>query len=94
MYPASIALLIGGSALCGAAWSMHERIAFRVVQGVGAAGLVAGAFALLGVRVPPRERGEFQGMTAPGIARGAVRLVARQHRHALTTGTPGTLLRQ
>ncbi|MGX9889283.1 MDR family MFS transporter [Streptomyces sp. NPDC002276] len=72
MYLASIAVFIAGSALCGAAQSMGELIAFRVVQGVGAGGIGAGAFALIGALVPPRERGRYQGMTASVMAIGTI----------------------
>ncbi|MFC9291971.1 MDR family MFS transporter [Streptomyces sp. NPDC057052] len=70
MYPASIAVFIAGSALCGAAQSTTELIAFRVVQGIGAGGIGAGAFALIGALVPPRERGKYQGMSASVMAIG------------------------
>ncbi|MFF2521027.1 MDR family MFS transporter [Streptomyces liangshanensis] len=72
MYLASIAVFIVGSALCGASQSMGQLIAFRVLQGVGAGGIGAGAFALIGVLVPPRERGKYQGMTASIMAIGTV----------------------
>ncbi|NSC25647.1 MFS transporter [Streptomyces albus subsp. chlorinus] len=72
MYLASTALFIVGSALCGAAQSMTGLIAFRVVQGVGAGGIGAGAFALIGALVPPRERGKYQGMTASVMAIGTI----------------------
>ncbi|MGX1708820.1 MDR family MFS transporter [Streptomyces albidoflavus] len=72
MYLASIAVFLVGSALCGAAQSMTELIAFRVVQGIGAGGIGAGAFALIGALVPPRERGKYQGMTASVMAIGTI----------------------
>ncbi|MET9364491.1 MDR family MFS transporter [Streptomyces sp. NPDC006632] len=72
LYLASIAVFIAGSALCGAAQSMGELIAFRVVQGIGAGGIGAGAFALIGALVPPRERGKYQGMTASVMAIGTI----------------------
>jgi EmrB/QacA subfamily drug resistance transporter len=72
MYLASIAVFIVGSALCGAAQSMGELIAFRIVQGIGAGGIGAGAFALIGALVPPRERGKYQGMTASVMAIGTI----------------------
>ncbi|GAA5049707.1 MDR family MFS transporter [Streptomyces similanensis] len=71
-YLASIAVFVAGSALCGASRSMGELIAFRVVQGIGAGGIGAGAFALIGALVPPRERGKYQGMTASVMAIGTV----------------------
>lgn len=36
--------------------------------GIGAGGIGAGAFALIGAVVPPRERGKYQGMTASVMA--------------------------
>ena len=66
----SVALFLIASALCGTAGSMGALIAFRVVQGLGAGGLGAGAFALIGVLVPPRERGRYQGMVAAVTALG------------------------
>ncbi|MFI9834511.1 MDR family MFS transporter [Streptomyces sp. NPDC051913] len=71
-YLTSIAVFIAGSALCGAAESMGQLIAFRVIQAVGAGGIGAGAFALIGALVPPRERGKYQGMTAAVMAIGTV----------------------
>ncbi|GHH88628.1 MFS transporter [Streptomyces sulfonofaciens] len=72
MYLASIAVFLIGSALCGAADSMGALIAFRVVQGAGAGGIGAGAFALIAALVPPRERGRYQGMTASVMAAGTI----------------------
>ncbi|MFJ7152083.1 MDR family MFS transporter [Streptomyces sp. NPDC100445] len=72
MYLASIAVFLAGSALCGAARSMPELIAFRALQGVGAGGVGAGAFALIATLVPPRERGRYQGMTASVMAIGTI----------------------
>ncbi|MFD7534800.1 MDR family MFS transporter [Streptomyces sp. NPDC059819] len=72
MYLASIAVFIVGSALCGASQSMGQLIAFRVVQGIGAGGIGAGAFALIGALLPPRERGKYQGMTASVMAIGTI----------------------
>ncbi|WP_406088883.1 MDR family MFS transporter [Streptomyces sp. NBC_01013] len=72
MYLASIASFIVGSALCGAAQSMTGLIAFRVVQGIGAGGIGAGAFVLIGALVPPRERGKCQGLTASVVAVGTI----------------------
>lgn len=70
----SIILFMIGSMLSGAAgefgWlndlmsPMTQLIAFRAFQGLGAGGLLVGAFALIGDLVPPRERGKYQGMMA------------------------------
>lgn len=60
----SIGLFLGGSALSGLAQDMVQLIAFRVIQGLGAAGLMVGAFAILGTLVPGRDRGKYQGLFA------------------------------
>jgi EmrB/QacA subfamily drug resistance transporter len=72
VYLVSIAVFIAGSAICGAAQSMPELIAFRALQGIGAGGIGAGAFALIAALVPPRERGRYQGMTASVMAIGTI----------------------
>ncbi|WP_435829281.1 MDR family MFS transporter [Actinocatenispora sera] len=64
VYLAAIVLFLGGSALSGAAQSMTELIAFRAFQGLGAGGLMVGAMSIMGVLVPPRERGRYQGIMA------------------------------
>lgn len=68
----SIVLFMAGSMLSGAAgefaWlneqvgPMTQLIFFRAFQGLGAGGLLVGAFALIGDLVAPRERGKYQGL--------------------------------
>lgn len=65
---ASIVLFLIGSGLSGAAQSMDQLIGFRVLQGIGAGGLAAGAFAIIGELIPPRERAKYMGMTASVMA--------------------------
>ncbi|MBO3752081.1 MFS transporter [Streptosporangiaceae bacterium NEAU-GS5] len=69
----SIVMFLIGSALCGMAGSamlggtadgMTELIAFRAFQGLGAGGLIVGVMAIIGDLVPPRERGQYQGIMA------------------------------
>ncbi|BAC69975.1 MULTISPECIES: MDR family MFS transporter [Streptomyces] len=69
---AAITVFLIGSVASGAAQSMTQLISFRVVQGLGAGGLAALAFALIGSLVSPRERGRYQGMTATVMAIGTV----------------------
>lgn len=69
----SIVLFMIGSALCGMAGSsllggpdggMAQLIAFRAIQGLGAGGLIVNVMAIIGDLVPPRERGQYQGVMA------------------------------
>ncbi|MGW0809699.1 MDR family MFS transporter [Nonomuraea sp. NPDC002799] len=69
----SIVIFMIGSALCGMAGSsffggvdggMTELIVFRAVQGLGAGGLIVNVMAIIGDLVPPRERGQYQGIMA------------------------------
>ncbi|GAA3261541.1 MDR family MFS transporter [Nonomuraea helvata] len=69
----SIVIFLIGSALCGMAGSsmlggpdggMGELIAFRAIQGLGAGGLMVNVMAIIGDLVPPRERGQYQGIMA------------------------------
>jgi EmrB/QacA subfamily drug resistance transporter len=68
----AIIVFLAGSALAGASTSMTMLIAFRTLQGVGAGGLMVGAFALIGTLVAPRERGRYQGMTASVLLIGTI----------------------
>ena len=53
-----------GSAACGAAQSLSQLVAARVLQGLGGGGLMVLSQALIGELVPPRERPRFQGYFA------------------------------
>jgi EmrB/QacA subfamily drug resistance transporter len=57
---AIITFLIG-SFLAGASQNMTELIATRALQGLGAGGLMALTFVIIGDIIPPRERGRYQG---------------------------------
>jgi EmrB/QacA subfamily drug resistance transporter len=73
IFLASIVLFMIGSVLCGMAGSamlggpadgMAQLIVFRAIQGLGAGGLMVNAMAIIGDLVPPRERGQYQGLMA------------------------------
>jgi EmrB/QacA subfamily drug resistance transporter len=49
-----------GSLACGAAQGLATLVAGRVLQGLGGGGLVVLSQALIGERVPPRQRARFQ----------------------------------
>ena len=58
----AISIFLVGSALCGLAQNMTQLVVFRAVQGIGAGGLFPLALATIGVIVPPRDRGRYQGL--------------------------------
>jgi EmrB/QacA subfamily drug resistance transporter len=57
----AIVTFLIGSIAAGAAQDMSQLIATRAVQGLGAGGLMALTFVIIGDIVPPRERGRYQG---------------------------------
>jgi EmrB/QacA subfamily drug resistance transporter len=58
----AIVLFLIGSALCGLAQDMTQLVMFRAFQGLGAGGLMVGIMSVLGILVPPRERGKYMGV--------------------------------
>ncbi len=57
----AIIVFLLGSFLAGASQNMEQLIATRALQGLGAGGLMALSFIIIGDVVPPRERGRYQG---------------------------------
>ena len=57
----AIVTFLIGSLAAGASQNMSQLIATRALQGVGAGGLMALTFVIIGDIVPPRERGRYQG---------------------------------
>jgi EmrB/QacA subfamily drug resistance transporter len=57
----AIVVFVLGSALAGLSQNMWQLVATRAIQGVGAGGLMALTFAIIGDVIPPRERGRYQG---------------------------------
>ncbi len=56
-----IAFFLGGSILCGAAWSMVSLIVFRGVQGLGAGAIIPMTTTIVGDIYTLEERGRIQG---------------------------------
>lgn len=62
----AIGLFCAASVLCALSTSLPMLILARVLQGLGGGGLMTLSQALVGERVPARQRGHFQGYLAAG----------------------------
>jgi EmrB/QacA subfamily drug resistance transporter len=72
LFIVSISIFLVGSALCGAAQDMVELVVFRAIQGVGAGGLFPLTLAMVGMIVPPRDRGRYQGLIGSVFAAASI----------------------
>jgi EmrB/QacA subfamily drug resistance transporter len=72
MYEAGFAVFVLGSLLCALAWDAGSMIAFRIVQGVGGALIMANSGAVIADLYPRERRGRAYGFTALGWTVGAV----------------------
>jgi len=61
---AAVALFVLGSLACSLAWSMDSLIGFRVLQGLGAGGIMVSIFAVNADIFAPRERAKRQSMSS------------------------------
>jgi DHA2 family multidrug resistance protein len=66
----SLLVFVGGSALCGLAWSGPSLIAFRVLQGMGGGPITPMAMVFLTTAFPERQRGLAMGLYAMASALG------------------------
>ena len=64
IYIIGFLVFIASSALCGFAQTPAQLIAFRVLQGIGGAMIMANGRALVTVNSPPAERGRALGVTS------------------------------
>src|SRR5215470_674378 len=72
MYETGFAVFVVGSLLCALAWDAGSIIAFRVVQGIGGALIMANSGAVIADLYPREQRGRAYGFTSVGWTLGAV----------------------
>jgi len=70
IFTAGLALFAVGSALCGLSAGVEQLVAFRVLQGVGAAMITAVSFAIVTAVFPPWQRGVALGINGAVVAIG------------------------
>ena len=72
LFIVSISIFILGSALCGAAQNMVQLVVFRAILGIGAGGIFPLTLAMVGMIVPPRDRGRYQGLIGSVFAAASI----------------------
>ena len=72
LFIVAIMIFLIGSALCGLSQNMWELVVFRAIQGVGAGGLFPLTLAMVGMIVPPRDRGRYQGLIGAVFAAASI----------------------
>ncbi len=72
MYEAGFAVFVLGSLACALAWNEASIIAFRILQGVGGAFIMANSGAVIADLYPRERRGRAYGFTSVGWTMGAV----------------------
>src|SRR5438034_4036570 len=72
LFMVAISIFLVGSALCGLAQNMVQLVIFRAIQGIGAGGLFPLTLAMVGMIIPPRDRGRYQGLIGSVFAAASI----------------------
>ncbi|MCZ7384789.1 MAG: MFS transporter [Candidatus Methanoperedens sp.] len=72
IFAGGLAIFTIGSGLCAISGSENQLIFYRVVQGIGAAMLMATGIAIITHAFPPRERGKAMGLIGTVVAIGSM----------------------
>ncbi|MCZ7356904.1 MAG: MFS transporter [Candidatus Methanoperedens sp.] len=72
IFAGGIALFTIGSGLCAVSATENQLIFYRIVQGIGAAMLMATGVAIITHAFPPRERGKAMGLIGTVVAIGSM----------------------
>ena len=62
LYLTSLVLFVGGSILCGAAWSAGSLIGFRVLQGLGGGMIMPAVMTIMTKKAGPHRMGRVMGI--------------------------------
>ena len=68
LFVTGLAVFVFASALCGMAASLENMIAFRILQGIGEAFIMASAQTMLFMIYPPEKQGLAMGIYAMGVS--------------------------